>query len=164
MKSLFTFLVAALMVLSFSVTGFANSTNGNQTITEETQSSAVTSQRTTESTDHQMMTYTGKVVSVNTTDQTMVVKGKEGERTFDVSKMSTAVKPGDRVEVSYYTDPSGLMVVSSVSSGAKTSSMERDRYYDYGTSRSGYGASEPGTGGVMTGSDIGGYGGMHSES
>jgi hypothetical protein len=155
------------MVLGFSMTGFANGS-----VTEKTQSSAVTSQKTTESTDHQMMTYNGKVVSMNTADHTMVVKGKEGDRTFDVSKMSTTVKTDDTVHVRYYTDPNGNMVVSSVSSGVKTSAMhhrrgmqtsQNDRYNDYGTDKSGYAASDAGTGGVITGSDIGG-GGVYNES
>ena len=66
--------------------------------------------------------FTGKVISVNSADKTIVVKGKEGEKTFDVSKvtMSGTVKPGDPVYVTY-TEKEGKMVASSVSSGAKTS-------------------------------------------
>lgn len=114
MKSLFAFVVAALMVLSFSMAGLAY-----------TQSSASRSQTT--ATDKRMepmvkAIFMGKVVSVNSVDKTIVVKGKEGEKTFDVSNVmiSGTVKPGDPVYVTY-AEKEGKMVASSVSSGNKTS-------------------------------------------
>ncbi len=109
MKSLFTLLVASLVVLSFSVAGFA-----------ATQSAATGSQTT--STEKKMepmekaMTFTGKVSAINEADKTIVVKGKEGEKTFDVSGVTIggAVKVGHTVHVTY-TEKEGKMVASAVS-------------------------------------------------
>jgi hypothetical protein len=64
------------------------------------------------------MTYTGKVVSINKPDNTLVVKSKEGEKTFDVSSVtiSGTLKAGSTVHVTY-AEKEGKMVASSVSSG-----------------------------------------------
>ncbi len=77
------------------------------------------------------MTYSGTVVSVNTTDHTLIVKGKGGEKTFDVSKVTTldTVKPGHTIQV-VYAEKNGKMVASSVSVGVKTSMMGPAYGYD----------------------------------
>ncbi len=106
MKSLFTLLVAVLIALSFSVTGFA-----------ATERSVKTDHMTTMGQD---MVYSGKVVSVNDTDHTMVVKGKDGDKTFDVSNVNERVQAGHDVSVTYH-DENGRMVASSVNGGMKTS-------------------------------------------
>ena len=98
MKSLFTILVAVLMVLSFSLVGFAGTVRSSNDVGS-----------------HHMMTLNGKVVSVNNTDHTMVVKGKKGDMTFDTKGLTNTVKAGDKVKVTYYTDENGRMVVSSLS-------------------------------------------------
>ena len=61
------------------------------------------------------MTYSGTVVSINTTDHILIVKGKEGEKTFDVSNATTlgSVKPGHSVRV-VCAEKNGKMVASSV--------------------------------------------------
>ncbi len=106
MKSLFTLLVAVVIALSFSVAGFA-----------ATEKSVGTDHMTTMGQD---MVYSGKVVSVNDTDHTIVVKGKDGDKTFDVSKVNEKVLPGHDVSVTY-RDENGKMVASSVNGGVKTS-------------------------------------------
>jgi hypothetical protein len=130
MKSLLTLLVTALVVLTFSAAGFAqaqNTAGGSQ------QPPIV--QKKVEPTV-KAMTFTGEVTAVNTSNKTIVVKGKEGEKTFDVSKatMGSAVKPGQTVSVTY-TEKEGKMVASSVNSGTKTSmngpAYGYDPYYGY---------------------------------
>ena len=71
------------------------------------------------------MSYSGTVVSLSTTDHSLIVKGKDGEKTFDVSKVTMlgTVKAGNTVQV-VYTEKNGKMVASSVSVGTKTSEME----------------------------------------
>ena len=98
MKTLFMILVTVLMVLSFSMVGFAGTVHSSNSMG-----------------DRHMMTIKGKVVSVNTTDNTMVVKGKKGDMTFDTKGVPSTVKVGDKVKVTYYTDKDGRMVVSSLS-------------------------------------------------
>ena len=119
MKSLFTLLVAILMVLGFSLAGFAENamTGGSGTSqTTATEKKMEPMEKT--------MAYSGTVVSINTADHTLIIKGKEGEKTFDVSKVTTldTVKPGHTVQV-VYAEKGGKMVASSVSVGMKTSMM-----------------------------------------
>ena len=157
MKSLFTLLVAVLMVLGFSMVGSAEMT----TTTSSSASSTVTGnlgtvQSSSSTTDHDMMSYSGKVVSVNPGDHTMVVSGKEGDRSFDMTGVTNTVKPGDNVVVTYYNDENGRMIVSSLGGGVNASS---DRY---GYNTDDYG-SQTGSGGRITGADIGDAG-LHSVS
>ncbi len=118
MKSLLTLMLAVVIALSFSVAGFAT--------VSQTKASAVSqttvTEKKTEPTER-TMTYTGRVVSVNDTDHTMVVKGRQGEKTFDVSNVNEKVQPGHDVTVTYHNE-NGMMVASSVSGvthGVKTS-------------------------------------------
>ncbi len=116
MKSLFTLLVAVVIALTFSVAGFA-----------ATEKSVATDHTTTMNKE---LVYTGKVVSVNDTDHTMVIKGKGGEKTFDVSNVNEKVVPGHDVSVTYRNE-NGKMVASSVSgvkAGERTS-MNYDKNY-----------------------------------
>jgi hypothetical protein len=110
MKTLFILIVAAVLALSLSTAGFA-----------QEQKAAVGNQQTTVSEKkmepkEKAMRFTGEVTAVNTTDKTIVVKGKEGEKTFDVSKatMKGEVKPEHTVHVTYM-EKEGKMVASSVS-------------------------------------------------
>jgi len=117
MKSLFMLLAATLMVVGFSLAGFAeNAMTGGSSMSQ-----TATTGKKMESME-KTMTYSGKVVSINTTDHTLIVKGKEGEKTFDVSKVTTidTVKPGNDVQV-VYAEKDGKMVASSVTAGVKTS-------------------------------------------
>ncbi len=169
MKSLSTFLVAALMVLSLTAVGFAHGTSGGYGGTtagygavggpmyawSEGDSMGSTDDMTTSGEE---MIYSGTVVSMM--DDSLVVKGNEGEKTFDLSDVTVngALKPGDEVQVAYHTDENGDMVVSSVTPGVKTS-MNND--FGFGSSQFGsdtrlYGSSQAGSGGVVTGADLGG--------
>ena len=102
MRSLFTLLVATLMVLGFSLAGFAeNAMTGGSA-----QGKATATEKKMEPME-KTMSYSGTVVSINTTDHTLIIKGKEGEKTFDVSKVTTldTVKPGNNVQVVYEEHP-----------------------------------------------------------
>ena len=61
------------------------------------------------------MHYTGHVISYDYTNNIMVVKGKEGEKTFDATNaiMAQMVKPKEDVLVRYH-ESDGKMVASSV--------------------------------------------------
>ena len=66
--------------------------------------------------------YRGEVVSMDAATKTLVVKGKKGDMTFDVSsaKMKGEAKAGDKVMVKY-AEKDGKMVASWVTMGhAKT--------------------------------------------
>ncbi len=150
MKSLFTFLAATLIVLSFSVLGFAQNMTapagpvGNQTyganggqVYASNEARTGSGQRPALATENKMepgenvMIYTGKVASIDRTNHTMVVKGDEGDKTFDVSGAATEwIQPGNDVNVTYHQE-NGKMMASYVDSGAKTSSLEGPPYgYD----------------------------------
>ena len=61
------------------------------------------------------MAYTGQVISYDYTHNMMIVKGKEGEKTFDATNaiMAQMVKPKEDVLVRYH-ESDGKMVASSV--------------------------------------------------
>ncbi len=63
-----------------------------------------------------VMNFKGEVTAVDTTAKTIVVKGKKGEKTFDVSRatMKGEIMPQYIVHVRY-TEEGGKMVASSVS-------------------------------------------------
>jgi hypothetical protein len=119
-KSIFTFLIAASVALGFSIEGFGQGPTGSQTtVTDRKQATA--KEKKMQPTGNEM-SYVGKIVSLNTVDQTMVVRGKEGEKTFDISKATTdgSITTGHTVRVTYYADAKGNMVVSSVRGSMKT--------------------------------------------
>ena len=94
-------------MLSFSMVSFANQSamgTQQQTMTEKKM-------------DHKekALTYKGEVATVDPTAHTIVVKGKEGEKTFDVSQaiVKGKAEPDHYVTVKY-TDKDGKMVASSV--------------------------------------------------
>ncbi len=128
MKSLMTLLIAGLMVLTLSGLGFAQSSAaGNQTYGSSGTGIGGNPMNTYGQDTHRMMTsgrevtYTGIVVSIM--DHTLIVRGDEGAKTFDLTNLvvSASVRPGDEVEVSYHTDDNGKMVASSVTSGVQMS-------------------------------------------
>ena len=128
MKSLYTFLVASLMVLSFSLAGFAeNAMTGDHS---SAQNLGAVNEKKMEPTEN-ALTLTGKVVSVNKTDHTMLVKGQEDQWLFDVPDVATLdmVKAGQTVRITY-TKKNGRMVASSVIPGVKTSMNEPAYGYD----------------------------------
>jgi hypothetical protein len=109
MKSLFTVVIAILMVLSFSLLGFAqNATAGSQTTVTE---------KKVESRHHQK-TYNGKVVSFDKVAHMLIDKGTIAKKTFDVSNATIhgTLQPGQKAHVTYYKE-NGKMVASSVSGG-----------------------------------------------
>jgi hypothetical protein len=68
-----------------------------------------------------IMKYSGEVVSVDSASNTAVVKGKQGDMTFDLSttkwkgyKSTDEMKPGDKVTIMYITKD-GKMMATSVS-------------------------------------------------
>jgi phage baseplate assembly protein gpV len=108
MEKLLALIAAVLVMFAFSAVGFAQAQN----------SAAGTQQGQTmpeKSMDRKVMTYMGEVTTVDQTAHTIVVKGKEGEKTFDVSKamMKGKVEPNHYVTVKY-TEADGKMVASSV--------------------------------------------------
>jgi len=101
-------LVAVLMVLGFSMVGFAQ---GEKAAMGSDQPMA--SEKNMDSMDH-VMNFWGKVTSVDKTADTITVKGKEGERTFDVSKVTTGeVTPGETVHVKYTKQGEGMVLAAS---------------------------------------------------
>jgi hypothetical protein len=106
MKSLLTVVVAVLMILSFSMVGFAQSamTGSQTTVTEKKMGS-----------EHHK-TYNGKVVSFDMASHMLVVEGMITKKTFDVSNaiINGTLQPGQKVVVTYYSE-NGKMVASSVS-------------------------------------------------
>jgi len=95
MEKLAVLLVAAFIVLSFSMVGFASDQKMDQ--------------------EENVMVYKGEVISFDQTGHIIVVKGKEGEKTFDVSQATIKgkVEPEHYVAVKY-TETDGKMVASSV--------------------------------------------------
>ena len=88
--------VAVLMVLGFSMVGFAQ---GEKAAMGSDQPMAF--EKNVDSMDH-VMNFWGKVTSVDKTADTITVKGKEGERIFDVSKVTIGeLTPGETVHVKY---------------------------------------------------------------
>ncbi len=133
MKSLTTLLIAALMVVSMSAIGFAQSSAaGNETYGSSGTGIGGNEMNTYGQDMDQMMTsgedvtYSGTVVSMM--DHTLIVRGNQGEKTFDLSNVtvSGSLNPGDEVEVAYHTDDNGNIVVSSVTPGVKTSMNNTD--------------------------------------
>jgi len=108
MEKLLVILVAILMMLGFSMVGFASDQG-----TMGSQEQSMPEKKM----DHKEMgmTYRGEVASIDETAHTLVVKGKEGEKTFDVSQatMKGKVEPEHWVMVKY-TDVNGKLVASFV--------------------------------------------------
>jgi hypothetical protein len=112
MKSLFMIAVAAVMVLSFSMAGFA----ATQSVSTGSQTMA-----TGKTAELGHKTRSGKVVSYDQTRQAMVVKGTVVKKNFDVcnATMSGVVKPRQKVHVTHIKE-NDQMVASTVSSGVHT--------------------------------------------
>ena len=108
MEKLVVLLIAVFMMLSFSMVGFASdqSAVGTQ---QQTMPEKKMDQK------EKTMIYRGEVTSFDQTGHTIVVKGKEGEKTFDVSQatMKGKIEPEHYVAVKY-TETNGKMVASSV--------------------------------------------------
>ncbi len=111
MKSLFVLFVAIVVALGFSTVGWAQSTAGGGKVT-----------------------FTGTVVAVNPADKVIVVKGTEGEKTFNVSDVPETFQSGQTVHVTYRVER-GTTVVLSVRSGMNTAmagpAYGYDPYYGY---------------------------------
>ncbi len=58
--------------------------------------------------------YAGRVVAFHRWDNTLVVRGWQGDRAFDMSRATVrgVVRPGHNVRVTYYTARDGRMVAS----------------------------------------------------
>lgn len=105
--------------MSLSVTAYA----GAQASASATSGHTGAMDRGYGAVDH---TYGGRVVSYDETGHRLVVSGKEGDKTFDVSRatMKGTVRPDETVAVRY-TEKDGRMVASSVTAaGAGVSRNE----------------------------------------
>jgi hypothetical protein len=108
MKRLLIVFVAVLMMFGFSAVAFAQ---GEKAATGS--QSTTVSEKKMESKE-KVMGFNGTVAAVDKIAKTIVVKGKEGEKTFDVSKATKAeILPGEVVTVKYMEE-GGKMVASSV--------------------------------------------------
>jgi hypothetical protein len=108
MKRVLVMFVAVLMVLGFSVVGFAQ---GEKATMGSDQPMA--SGNNMGSMDH-VMNFWGKVTAVDKTANTITVKGKEGEKTFDVSKVTTGeILSGEMVRVKYSKQGEGMILAAS---------------------------------------------------
>ena len=111
MKRLLVAFVAVLMVLGFSMVGLAQG-----------EKAATGSQQTTMMPEKKMesmekvASFSGKVIAVDKTAKTITVKGKEGEKVFDVSKATTGeILPGEKVNVKYTKEgEKAILAASSV--------------------------------------------------
>jgi uncharacterized protein YxeA len=109
MKRLLIVLVAVLMMFGFSAAAYAEhgekaATGGQSTVVPEKKMES----------KEKAVGFSGTVTAVDKTTKTIVVKGKEGEKTFDVSKATKAeILPGEVVAVKY-AEEGGKMVASSV--------------------------------------------------
>jgi phage baseplate assembly protein gpV len=98
--------------------------------------------------------YKGKVVSYDETGHMIVVNGRQGDKTFDVSnaKISGTVRPDENVTVRY-TERDGKMTASTVmvagsnvSSNEAPSSMSTSEKTAYDGPQFGYGDQDQGKG------------------
>jgi hypothetical protein len=106
MEKLLVILAAMLMVLSFSMVGFAK----EATVGACNQAEQNMGQPT-------LGSYTGEVISIDRNAHMIVVKGDYGNRTFDLSKLAMRDIPGLRDIVTVeYTNTNGDRVASSVMS------------------------------------------------
>jgi len=109
MKRLMLMFVAVLMVFGFSMVGFAQGEKAAMGSGEQPMASG----DNMGSMDH-TMSFWGKVTSVDKMANTITVKGKEGERIFDVSKVTMGeVTPGEAVHVKYTRAPEGTVLAAS---------------------------------------------------
>ncbi len=109
MKTLSRFLAAVLMIASFSMVGSAYAQfdrawdhhRGYYDRRGEVRQSRV---------------YAGRVVAFDRRDHTLVIRGLEGERRFDMSRaqVTGVIRRGENVRVTYFTDRDGRMVASTV--------------------------------------------------
>ena len=118
---LLVILAAVLMMLSFSMAGFAQTQN-----TTGTQMGTQTQVMPEKKTEQKVTSYRGEVASIDETTHMLVVKGKEGDKTFDVSQATVKgkIEPDHYVSVKY-TETNGKMVASSVTVSHKVSSSTK---------------------------------------
>jgi hypothetical protein len=107
MEKLLVILAAMVMVLGFSMLGFAEeATTGAFNWTEQNIGRPIL-----------LGSYTGEVIAIDENARSIVVKGNYGDRTFDVSKLAMKDIPELRdITTVEYTKMSGKRVASSVMS------------------------------------------------
>ena len=107
MEKLLVILAAIVMVLGFSIAGFAKeATTGAFNWTEQNIGRPML-----------LGSYTGEVISIDQNAQSIVVKGNDGIRTFDVSKLAMKDIPELRdIATVEYTKTNGKRIASSVMS------------------------------------------------
>lgn len=93
-------------------------------------------------------TYKGQVVSYDRTANTLIVAGKDGQRSFDLSKATVngQLRPNENVVVKY-DKKNGEMLASSVDIAKARMGAQANM------DKRGYGSVEAGSGGVMTQGD-----------
>ena len=119
MKKVLMLALAVLISVAFATGTFAQAPAG----TSEQTTTTTTSTTVTKS---KPMTFTGKVTNLDTAASTMIVKGKKGDMTFDVSsaKMKGEFKAGDKVRVGY-TEMDGKMMASWVAKKGRAKKMKK---------------------------------------
>ena len=121
MKSMVLVLATVLMMFSFSMVGLA---------AEQTTTGAMGTMHH-DNMASQAMSYTGVITSVDHNGQIIVVKGKDGDKTFDVSKASMKGIPETHHAVTVkYTESNGKMAASSVTTVPQKASNELKKLYD----------------------------------
>ena len=123
MKKVLMMVLTVLISVAFVTVVFAQApagTSEKKTTTTTTTPEKKETTTTTETTKSKgkRHEYRGEVVSMDAAAKTLVVKGKKGEMTFDVSsaKMKGEAKAGDKVMVKYM-EKDGKMMASSVTMG-----------------------------------------------
>jgi len=117
MKKVAMFVLAVVISVAFVTTAFAQAPAGT---TEKKETTTTTTPEkkettTTTTTTSKTMKFYGKITSIDTAAKKMTVKGKKGEKTFDVSNTTIKgdVKEGNKVFVKY-TEKDGKMMASAV--------------------------------------------------
>ncbi len=121
MKGTFIFVVAALAALGAALPCMPEtSSTGNRATVNDTNRTAIKER-----------VYNGKIVSMNTADFTMVMRGREGDKMFDVSNATTygSLTTGHMARVTYHVDKNGTLVASSVDGGMENAQGDRGFTY-----------------------------------
>ena len=117
MKKISMFVLAVIISIAFVATVFAQAPAGTTEKKETTTTTTPEKKETTTTTTTKStaMKFHGKVTNMDTAAKMMTVKGKKGEKTFDVSNTTIKgdVKEGNKVFVKY-TEKDGKMMASVV--------------------------------------------------
>ncbi len=136
MEKVLALLAAVLMMFGFATVGLTadqNTTTGTTshettTTTHETMTGTTGHEAGME---HQLMSYSGVISSVDQNGQMIVVKGKDGDKTFDVSKaMMKGIPETHHAVVVKYMSSNGKLVASSITPVSQKASNDLKKLYD----------------------------------